>query len=138
MDAILARSIQEGEVVVIRGEGPQGGPGMPEMLSPTSALMGFGYSRVVLITDGRFSGGTRGPCIGHVAPEAAAGGPVGLVHDGDQIRIDLHERKIDLLVEPAVLTERRAGWRPVQKKLDGILARYAASVGQADTGAVMK
>ncbi len=138
MKAILARSIQEGEVIVIRGEGPKGGPGMPEMLSPTSALMGLGYSRVVLVTDGRFSGGTRGPCIGHVAPEAAAGGPIGLVMDGDQIRIDLHERKIDLLVHERELEERRKSWKPVTRELDGILARYAAAVGQADTGAVMR
>ena len=138
MKAILSRSVQEGEVIVIRGEGPRGGPGMPEMLSPTSALMGLGYTRVVLITDGRFSGGTRGPCIGHVAPEAAAGGPIGLVQDGDTIQIDLFERRVDLLVEPAVISERRERWQPVQKKLDGILARYAAAVGQADTGAVMK
>lgn len=138
MKAILARSITEGEVLVIRGEGPKGGPGMPEMLSPTSALMGFGYTRVVLVTDGRFSGGTRGPCIGHVAPEAVAGGPIGLVRDGDQIQVDLHERKIDLLVSPEELNERRKTFKPMTRELDGILARYVAGVGQADTGAVMK
>ncbi|MFH0967860.1 MAG: dihydroxy-acid dehydratase [Methanobacteriota archaeon] len=138
MKAILARSIQEGEVVVIRGEGPVGGPGMPEMLSPTSALMGFGYSSVVLVTDGRFSGGTRGPCIGHVAPEAAAGGPIGLVYDGDRISLDLFERRIDLLVEPSVLAERRKKWQPKVRELNGVLARYAAAVGQADKGAVMR
>lgn len=138
MTAILSQSIQEGEVVVIRGEGPSGGPGMPEMLSPTSALMGFGYTRVVLITDGRFSGGTRGPCIGHVAPESVAGGPIGLVQDGDMIRIDLYERKVDLLVEPSEISQRKKNRTPVLKKLDGILARYAASVGQANFGAVMK
>ncbi len=138
MTAILARSIQEGEVVVIRGEGPKGGPGMPEMLSPTSALMGFGYTRVVLVTDGRFSGGTRGPCIGHVAPEAAAGGPIGLVQNGDQIQVDLFERRIDLLVDPAILSERKKNYKPVTKDLTGILLRYAAAVGQADKGAVMR
>jgi dihydroxy-acid dehydratase len=111
---------------------------MPEMLSPTSALMGLGYSRVVLVTDGRFSGGTRGPCIGHVAPEAAAGGPVGLVRDGDLIAVDLFERRIDLLVEPAELADRKKNWKPPEKKLDGVLARYAMAVGQADTGAVMR
>jgi len=137
MKAILARSVQEGEVLVIRGEGPRGGPGMPEMLSPTSALMGFGYTQVVLITDGRFSGGTRGPCIGHVAPEAAAGGPIGLVHDGDQIQIDLYERVINLLVDATVLDDRRKSYKYPERKLDGVLARYAAAVGQADTGAVM-
>ena len=137
MKAILSRTIQEGEVIVIRGEGPKGGPGMPEMLSPTSALMGLGYTRVVLVTDGRFSGGTRGPCIGHVAPEAVAGGPIGLVQDGDQISIDLFDRRIDLLVEPAILADRKKNWKPKEKKLDGVLARYAAAVGQADKGAVM-
>ena len=138
MKAILSRSVQEGEVIVIRGEGPKGGPGMPEMLSPTSALMGLGYTRVVLVTDGRFSGGTRGPCIGHVAPEAVAGGPIGLVQDGDQISIDLFDRRIDLLVDPAVLADRKKNWNPKEKMLDGVLARYAAAVGQADKGAVMR
>ena len=89
MKAILARKIREGDVVIIRYEGPRGGPGMAEMLSPTSALMGLGYKKVVLITDGRFSGGTRGPCIGHVAPEAAIGGPIAFVMDGDEIEVDL-------------------------------------------------
>ena len=85
---------------------------MPEMLSPTSALVGLGYHRVVLVTDGRFSGGTRGPCIGHVAPEAAAGGPIGLVLDGDLIAVDLFEKRIDLIVDEKVLAERRAAWTP--------------------------
>lgn len=138
MTAILARSIQEGEVVVIRGEGPKGGPGMPEMLSPTSALMGLGYTSVVLVTDGRFSGGTRGPCIGHVAPEAAAGGPIGLVRDGDTIEIDLYDRRIDLLIAPGEFAERKKTVQPVSRELSGILARYASTVGQADKGAVMK
>lgn len=138
MKAILARSVQEGEVVVIRGEGPVGGPGMPEMLSPTSALMGLGYSRVVLVTDGRFSGGTRGPCIGHVAPEAAAGGPISLVRDGDMIAVDLHERRLDLQVDPDVLSARKGTYQPAERSLDGVLARYTAAVGQADHGAVMR
>ncbi len=138
MKAILSRSITEGEVIIIRYEGPSGGPGMPEMLSPTAALMGLGYTRVTLITDGRFSGGTRGPCIGHVAPEAAVGGPIGLVQDGDTIVIDLHERRLDLLVEPGVLQARKNAWKPPERSLDGILARYTAAVGQADTGAVMR
>jgi len=138
MQDILGNNIQEGDVLVIRNEGPQGAPGMPEMLSPTSALMGLGYTRVVLITDGRFSGGTRGPCVGHVAPEAVAGGPIGLVEEGDIISIDLYEQRLDLEVDEAVLQKRRAGWKPKHKDLDGVLARYARLVGQADTGAVMK
>jgi dihydroxy-acid dehydratase len=138
MQEILGNNIQEGDVLVIRNEGPQGAPGMPEMLSPTSALMGLGYTRVVLITDGRFSGGTRGPCVGHVAPEAVAGGPIGLVEEGDIISIDLYEQRLDLEVDEAVLQKRRAGWKPKHKDLDGLLARYARLVGQADTGAVMK
>jgi dihydroxy-acid dehydratase len=137
MDAILSRHVREGDVGVIRYEGPRGGPGMPEMLSPTSALMGLGYTRVALVTDGRFSGGTRGPCIGHVTPEAAAGGPIALVHDGDQIEIDIRERRIELLLSKAELKRRRAFFAPKQKTLTGILARYAASVAQADQGAIL-
>ncbi|NYT07763.1 MAG: dihydroxy-acid dehydratase, partial [Methanomicrobiales archaeon] len=138
MEAILARHIREGDVVVIRYEGPRGGPGMPEMLSPTSALMGLGYSKVALVTDGRFSGGTRGPCIGHVTPEAAAGGPIGLVHDGDTISIDLRERTLDVLLPRGELERRRSFWAPREKPLTGILARYAAHVAQADRGAVLR
>jgi dihydroxy-acid dehydratase len=108
------------------------------MLSPTSALMGFGYTKVVLITDGRFSGGTRGPCIGHVAPEAAVGGPIGLVRDGDSIAVDLHAKKIDLLVDSKTLEQRKKEWKPVQKKLTGVLARYAKTVEQANLGAVQR
>ena len=138
MKAILSRQIREGDIVVIRNEGPRGGPGMPEMLSATSALMGVGYKQVVLITDGRFSGGTRGPCIGHVAPEAAVGGPVALVQDGDRIAVDLFARTIDLQVDPAVLQSRRDAWKPVKRSLTGVLARYAKTVGQANLGAVQK
>jgi len=138
MDAILTGKIIEGDVVVIRYEGPRGGPGMPEMLAPTSALMGLGYSRVALVTDGRFSGGTRGPCIGHVAPEARAGGPIGLVHEGDRISIDLFERRLDLLVDESELAERRKVWAPKERELKGVLARYARYAGQADIGAVME
>jgi dihydroxy-acid dehydratase len=137
MEAILSRHIREGDVVVIRYEGPQGGPGMPEMLSPTSALIGLGYSKVALVTDGRFSGGTRGPCIGHVAPEAAAGGPIGLIHDGDLIEIDLRERRLDVRLSKAELKRRRSFWAPRTKSLTGILARYAKNVTQADRGAVL-
>lgn len=138
MEAILARHVREGDVVVIRYEGPRGAPGMPEMLSPTSALMGLGYTRVALVTDGRFSGGTRGPCIGHVTPEAAVGGPIGLVHDGDIIEIDIHERRLDLKLSQAELKRRRAFFAPKQKALTGILARYAKMVAQADKGAVLE
>jgi len=136
MKAIVGRKINEGDVLVIRYEGPAGGPGMPEMLSPTSALMGLGYTRVALVTDGRFSGGTRGPCIGHVVPEALAGGPIALVREGDMISINLHERTIDLDVDGAELEKRKAQWKPLKKELSGILARYAATVAQADRGAV--
>ncbi|MDK2974720.1 MAG: dihydroxy-acid dehydratase [Methanofollis sp.] len=138
MKAILGREIREGDVVVIRYEGPKGGPGMPEMLSPTSALVGLGYHRVVLVTDGRFSGGTRGPCIGHVAPEAAAGGPIALVEDGDRIAVDLYEKRIDLLVEAEVMDGRRAIWKPKERENTGILKRYAATVGGAEIGAVQR
>ena len=138
MKAILERQIQEGDVVVIRYEGPKGGPGMPEMLSPTSALVGLGYSRVALITDGRFSGGTRGPCIGHVAPEAAAGGPIAFVRDGDLISIDLFSKKLDLKVDPNELNQRKSGWNPLTRPLSGVLSRYALAVGSADKGAVLQ
>ncbi|MDD1700955.1 MAG: dihydroxy-acid dehydratase [Methanoregula sp.] len=138
MKAILAREINEGEVIIIRYEGPRGSPGMPEMLSPTSALMGFGYTNVVLITDGRFSGGTRGPCIGHVAPEAAIGGPIALVEENDLIKIDLFQKKIDVLVKEKVLKQRKKQWTPVKKLLTGVLARYAETVEQANLGAVQR
>ncbi len=138
MAAILSRQIHEGDVLIIRNEGPRGGPGMPEMLSATSALMGVGYKNVVLITDGRFSGGTRGPCIGHVAPEAAVGGPIAFVRDGDRIAIDLFARTIDLLVDPQTLEFRKATWKPPVKSLTGVLARYAKTVEQANLGAVQR
>jgi dihydroxy-acid dehydratase len=138
MKAILAREINDGDVIIIRYEGPRGAPGMPEMLSPTSALMGFGYTNVVLITDGRFSGGTRGPCIGHVAPEAAIGGPIALVSEKDQIEIDLFRKKIDILVDAKTLEQRKKTWKPLTKPLSGVLARYAKTVEQANLGAVQK
>jgi dihydroxy-acid dehydratase len=138
MEAILHREITEGDVVVIRYEGPRGGPGMPEMLSPTSAMMGLGYARVALVTDGRFSGGTRGPCIGHIAPEAAVGGPIALVEDGDEIVIDLYEKRLDLSVDAATLEERRQAWKPPARHLTGVLARYARTVEQANLGAVQR
>ncbi len=136
--AVEARAITEGTVVVIRYEGPKGGPGMREMLSTTAALYGQGLGeKVALITDGRFSGGTRGFCIGHVGPEAADGGPIALVENGDTIRIDAEVGTIDLLVEPAVLDERRARWAPrVNDYQAGVLWRYAQNVGPAHQGAV--
>jgi len=138
MKAILAREINEGDVIIIRYEGPRGAPGMPEMLSPTSALMGLGYTSVVLITDGRFSGGTRGPCIGHIAPEAAIGGPIALVSEKDQIEIDLFRKKIDILVDAKTLEQRKKTWKPIPKPLSGVLARYAKTVEQANLGAVQR
>ena len=136
--AVEARLILEGEVVVIRYEGPVGGPGMREMLSTTAALYGLGLGeKVALITDGRFSGGTRGFCIGHVGPEAALGGPIALVRDGDTIRIDAEAGTIDLLVEDAELERRRAEWQPpVSDYGSGALWRYARTVGPAYNGAV--
>ncbi|KQT32670.1 dihydroxy-acid dehydratase [Sphingomonas sp. Leaf412] len=136
--AVEARSIREGEVVVIRYEGPKGGPGMREMLSTTAALYGLGMGeKVALITDGRFSGATRGFCIGHVGPEAAEGGPIALVADGDTIRIDAEAGTIDLLVADDVLAARRADWRPRDNGYgSGSLWRYAQNVGPAWAGAV--
>ena len=136
--AVEARANREGEVVVIRYEGPKGGPGMREMLSTTAALYGLGMGeKVALITDGRFSGATRGFCIGHVGPEAADGGPIALVEDGDTIRIDAEAGTIDLLVPDDVLAERRGQWRPrVSDYGAGALWRYAQNVGPAYKGAV--
>ncbi|MBC7287535.1 MAG: dihydroxy-acid dehydratase, partial [Armatimonadetes bacterium] len=140
MEAILANRIPDGSWVVIRYEGPKGGPGMREMLSPTSALTGMGKEESVgLLTDGRFSGGTRGPCIGHISPEAAEGGPIALVRDGDEIEVDMEARRLDLLVPEDELERRRAEWEPPQPKVTkGWLARYAKLVQSAGTGAVMK
>ncbi|QKS00844.1 dihydroxy-acid dehydratase [Sphingomonas sp. CL5.1] len=136
--AVEQREIREGEVIIIRYEGPKGGPGMREMLSTTAALYGLGMGeKVALITDGRFSGGTRGFCIGHVGPEAADGGPIALVEDGDTIRIDAEAGTIDLLVDEAVLTERRKAWTGrVNDYGSGALWRYARNVGPARKGAV--
>lgn len=139
MEAILADRIPDGTWIVIRYEGPKGGPGMREMLSPTSALTGMGKEESVgLLTDGRFSGGTRGPCIGHISPEAAEGGPIALVQDGDEIEVDMYERRLDLLVAPEELQRRRAHWQPPEPKVKrGWLARYARLVRSAAYGAVM-
>ncbi|MGB9176196.1 MAG: dihydroxy-acid dehydratase [Methanoregula sp.] len=138
MKAILARKIREGDVLIIRYEGPRGGPGMAEMLSPTSALMGLGFKKVILITDGRFSGGTRGPCIGHVAPEAAIGGPIAFVKEGDLIEVDLYTRKIDLHVPKKEIDMRKKSWKPPRRSLTGVLARYARTVEQANLGAIQR
>jgi dihydroxy-acid dehydratase len=132
---ILNNEIEEGDVIVIRYMGPKGAPGMPEMLLPTAALSGMGYEQVALITDGRFSGATRGPCIGHVSPEAMVGGNIALVKDGDEIRIDIPARKIELEVEEEELRERRVKWRAPARKLKGYLAKYARLVSSADEGA---
>jgi len=139
MQAVLDGRVVEGDVIVVRDEGPRGGPGMREMLGVTSAVMGRGLgSKVALVTDGRFSGGTRGICVGHVCPESVDGGPIGLVEDGDPIRIDVEARSLDLLVDPAELERRRAGWRPREPRyLTGALARYGRHVGPASIGAVL-
>ncbi|MER2148917.1 MAG: dihydroxy-acid dehydratase, partial [Ruminococcus sp.] len=131
--------ISDGDVVVIRYEGPKGGPGMQEMLNPTSAIMGRGLgSSVALITDGRFSGATRGACIGHVCPEAAVGGPIALVEDGDIIEIDIPANTIKLIVSDEELAKRRAEWQPREPKITtGYLARYAKLVSSSAKGAVL-
>ena len=138
MAALMEGRIQAGNVMVIRYEGPKGGPGMREMLAPTAAIMGLGLGdSVALITDGRFSGGTRGPCIGHISPEAAEGGPIALVEEGDSIMLDIPARRLELLVDEATLQERRDKWqRPEPKIKKGWLARYAKVVTSAYTGAI--
>jgi dihydroxy-acid dehydratase len=137
---ILGGKVKSGDVVVIRYEGPKGGPGMQEMLAPTANIMGMGLgSSVALITDGRFSGGTRGACIGHVSPEAAAGGPIALVKDGDLISINIPDCKLELEVSETELAERKKHWHPPQPRFtSGWLARYTAMVTSANTGAVLK
>jgi dihydroxy-acid dehydratase len=138
MDALAAGELQPNDVVVIRWEGPKGGPGMREMLAITGAIKGAGLGKdVLLLTDGRFSGGTTGPCIGHIAPEAAFGGPIAFVQDGDRIRLDMTARTLDLLVDEAELAERRAQWKPLPQRFDyGVLGKYAKLVGSAAEGAV--
>jgi dihydroxy-acid dehydratase len=138
--AIMAGKINKGDVVVIRYEGPKGGPGMREMLTPTSAIAGMGLdAHVALITDGRFSGGTRGAAIGHVSPEAMDGGPIGLVREGDTISIDIPAQSIKLAVDESELTARREKWTaPPPKITKGYMARYARAVSSANTGAVVK
>ncbi len=139
MKFILGGKVKAGQVIIIRYEGPRGGPGMREMLAPTAALVGQGMAdKVALITDGRFSGGTRGPCIGHVSPEAAAGGTIALVRDGDTIEIDIPARLLKLKVVASELKRRQEVWKAPEPKIrHGWLARYAAFVTSASTGAVM-
>jgi dihydroxy-acid dehydratase len=138
--AIMAGKIKEGDAVIIRYEGPKGGPGMREMLTPTSILAGRGLdTQCALITDGRFSGGTRGLCIGHVSPEAAEGGPVAFVKNGDRIEIDLVNKRIDIHVNKAEMEKRKRAWKKPQPKIkEGYMARYAKMVTSAATGAVFK
>jgi dihydroxy-acid dehydratase len=138
MDAVENNTLEKGDVIVIRYEGPKGGPGMREMLAVTGAIKGAGLGKdVLLVTDGRFSGGTTGPCIGHVAPEAVDGGPIAFVRNGDRIRLDLAARTLELLVDDDELARRRAGWTPPAPKHErGVLAKYAKLVGSAANGAV--
>jgi dihydroxy-acid dehydratase len=138
LEALTRGDIQPGDAVVIRYEGPHGGPGMREMLAITSAIKGAGLGReVLLLTDGRFSGGTTGACVGHVAPEASKGGPIALVRDGDPVRLDLRTRTLDLLVDPDELDRRRGSWTPPPPRYrTGVLAKYAKLVGSAASGAV--
>lgn len=135
---VLGGKIKEGSVVVIRYEGPKGGPGMREMLGPTSALIGMGLGeKVALLTDGRFSGGTRGPCIGHISPEAMEGGPIAVVEDGDEITLDIPRRKLDVNLSDDELARRLKKFKPPQPKVQkGYLARYARAVRSANTGAI--
>ena len=139
-EGILKGEVEEGDVVVIRYEGPKGGPGMPEMLAPTSAIMGMGLgSKVALITDGRFSGGTRGACIGHISPEAASGGPIAIIEEKDQIEIDIKNRTINLKIDESTFENRMKNINEFEPKITtGYLGRYARMVTSADTGAILK
>ena len=137
-EGILGGKVKAGDVVVIRNEGPRGGPGMQEMLSPTSYIVGMGLSdKVALITDGRFSGGTAGACIGHVSPEAEEGGPIGLLRNGDRLRIDFPKRRIDIQVSESELAQRKQGWQAVKRDLNGWLNRYQKLVTNASQGGVL-
>jgi dihydroxy-acid dehydratase len=137
-EGILGGKVKAGDVVVIRNEGPRGGPGMQEMLSPTSYIVGMGLGdKVALITDGRFSGGTAGACIGHVSPEAEEGGPIGLLRNGDRLRIDFPNRRIDIQVPEAELAQRKQTWQPVKRELTGWLARYRKQVTNASQGGIL-
>lgn len=140
MQAILNGKIRAGQVIVIRYEGPAGGPGMREMLAPTSAIVGMGLAEsVALITDGRFSGGTKGPCLGHVSPEASAGGPIAIIKEGDVISIDIPNRRLEVKLTKAEIQKRFKQWKPVPPKITtGYLARYSRLVSSADKGAILK
>jgi dihydroxy-acid dehydratase len=139
-NSLRAQAIQPGDVLVIRYEGPRGGPGMRELSIPAAMLTGMGLNEsVAMLTDGRFSGATRGPCIGHVSPEAATGGPLALVADGDRIEIDIPNRQVNLLVVEEELARRREAWQPRQPRITGgYLERYRRWVSQANKGAVLE
>jgi dihydroxy-acid dehydratase len=139
-EGILAGKVKPGDVVVIRNEGPRGGPGMVEMLSPTSFIIGAGLGEsVALITDGRFSGGTKGACIGHISPEAAVGGPIGLLKKGDIIEIDIPNNTINVKLSKKELAERKKKWKPHKPRITkGYLAKYASMATSADTGAILE
>jgi dihydroxy-acid dehydratase len=139
-EGIVGGQVKAGDVVVIRYEGPKGGPGMQEMLAPTSAIKGVGLDNsVALVTDGRFSGGTAGACIGHVSPEAAAGGTIGLLEPGDVIEIDIPGHSLAVRLSEAELAKRRKTWKPRPARYTtGCLAKYAAMATSADTGAILK
>ena len=140
MHAIMAKQVKKGDVVVVRYEGPKGGPGMREMLSPTAAIAGIGLGEdVALITDGRFSGGTRGISVGHIAPEAASGGMIAILKDGDHITIDITKRSIDVNLTVREIKRRLSAWKaPEEKVKEGYLARYARMVSSASEGAILK
>jgi dihydroxy-acid dehydratase len=137
-EAVLGGQIQPGEVVVIRYEGPRGGPGMREMLSVTASIVGMGLSdSVALVTDGRFSGSTRGPCVGHIVPEAQDGGPIAMVRNGDSIQIDIPQRRLDLLISSEEIDRRKKTWSPPPLKISrGYLKTYAERVSSADKGCI--
>jgi dihydroxy-acid dehydratase len=140
MQAILNNKIKGGDCIVIRYEGPAGGPGMREMLAPTAAIVGMGLAdSVALVTDGRFSGGTKGPCIGHVSPEASSRGPIAILKEGDKIHIDIPQRKLEVKLTDSEIKKRFANWKPVPPKIkEGYLARYSKLVSSADKGAILK
>jgi dihydroxy-acid dehydratase len=139
LEAIRNKTLKEGEVIVIRYEGPKGGPGMPETLAVTMGLDLAGFTNVALITDGRFSGATAGPCIGHVSPEAACGGPIAIIRNGDIIKIDIPGRRLDVDLKPEEIARRLAKWKPVSKQIPpGYMRRYVKMVGSAAQGAILK
>jgi len=140
VNGILNDEVKSGDVVVIRYEGPKGGPGMPEMLAPTSNIMGMGLGEsVALITDGRFSGGTRGACIGHISPEAASGGPIAIIEEGDLITINIPNRTINLNINENEFSNRMKQLKPFKQKIKyGYLGRYSRLVTSANTGAILK